>query len=97
LATTTTPSEYRSGSLHGQDHIAALPQSQVHVTFYVFIIAGVVAGVGSAVVVLLLIMVVLTGTASIAVVKSCKRKGEYHFRLAALWTVSSSRNIQPSL
>ena len=64
--------------------MAALPQSQVHVTLYVFIIAGVVAGVGSAVVVLLLIMVVLTGTASIAVVKSCKRKGEYHFRLAGL-------------
>ena len=46
---------------------------------YVFIIAGVAAGVGSAVGVLTLaIMIALIATAGILVAKSCEKKGECH-------------------
>ena len=49
---------------------------------YVFIIAGVAAGVGSAVGVLTLaIMIALIVTAGILVAKSCKEKGECHLGL----------------
>jgi len=77
----------------GQDQIPTLPQLWVHVPLYVFttsgVAVGIAAGVGSAVLAFLLaIMNVLTLTASIAVVKCGKRKGECecHFRITSFVT-----------
>ena len=56
--------------------------------------AGVAAGVGSAIAVLLLAIVILiTVTASVAVVKSCKRKGECYFEMTGLSIVQVADTI----
>ena len=61
-----------------------LNSDPVHVAL---LIAGVAAGVGSAVAVLLLAFIILISVAtSIMVVKSCKKKGECHFEMTGLYS-----------